>query len=448
MTWRTYRYIRLRVTTGNAPLTVNDLYGTFTAYPFQLNAQLHTGRPDVDQILATGWRTARLCAAETYMDCPYYEQLQYIGDSRIQALISYYNSGDDRLARNAITEMQHSQLAEGITQSRSPSYSPQIISTFSLWYVSMIHDYWMYRPDSNFVKEKLNSVRNVLNFFSKYQQADGSLKNTPYWTFVDWVDNRGWASGMPPLSPSGHSAILEMQLLMAYQQAAAMEARLGMPAFAVLYREKATQLKATIKRKYWDYSKNLFTDIEDKQTFSQHANALAVLTGLVSDANRHDLCEHILNDTSLTKATIYFKYYVHHALIEGGLGDGYIDWLDQWRTDIKTGLTTWAETSDLENTRSDCHAWGASPNIEFYRTLLGIDSDAPGFAKVKIAPHLGKLTDVSGEIPHPNGKIAASYKLQGGKWKISISLPAKTSGVLIWKGKRYLLKSGVTELVV
>jgi hypothetical protein len=115
---------------------------------------------------------------------------------------------------------------------------------------------------------------------------------------------------------------------------------------------------------------------------------------------------------------------------------------------ISTGWTTWAETSDLENTRSDCHAWGASPNIEFYRTLLGIDSDAPGFAKVKIAPHLGKLTDVSGEIPHPNGKIAASYKLQGGKWKISISLPAKTSGVLIWKGKRYLLKSGVTELVV
>ncbi|WP_372490084.1 hypothetical protein [Chitinophaga sedimenti] len=31
-----------------------------------------------------GWRTSRLCAYETYMDCPYYEQLQYIGDTRIR----------------------------------------------------------------------------------------------------------------------------------------------------------------------------------------------------------------------------------------------------------------------------------------------------------------------------------------------------------------------------
>jgi hypothetical protein len=58
------------------------------------------------------------------MDCPYYEQLQYIGDSRIQALVSLYNSGDDRLVRNAITQMDHSRMAEGITLSRHPSFSP------------------------------------------------------------------------------------------------------------------------------------------------------------------------------------------------------------------------------------------------------------------------------------------------------------------------------------
>ena len=48
------------------------------------------------QIWETGWRTARLCAHETYFDCPYYEQLQYVGDTRIQALISLYVDGDDR----------------------------------------------------------------------------------------------------------------------------------------------------------------------------------------------------------------------------------------------------------------------------------------------------------------------------------------------------------------
>ena len=33
--------------------------------------------------------TARRCAGETYFDCPYYEQLQYVGDTRIQALVAH-----------------------------------------------------------------------------------------------------------------------------------------------------------------------------------------------------------------------------------------------------------------------------------------------------------------------------------------------------------------------
>jgi alpha-L-rhamnosidase len=130
--WRTYRYIRLYIHTQNQPLVIDDIYGVFTGYPFKLNAKFNTGDTEINKILETGWRTARLDAIETYMDCPYYEQLQYIGDTRIQALVSYYNSGDDRLARNAINMMDHSRLAEGLTLSRHPSFSPQIISTFSL----------------------------------------------------------------------------------------------------------------------------------------------------------------------------------------------------------------------------------------------------------------------------------------------------------------------------
>jgi len=139
----------------------------FTGYPFKFNAKLQTDNPEMQKMLDIGWRTARLDAMETYMDCPYYEQLQYIGDTRIQALVSYYNSGDDRLARNAINLMDHSRIAEGLTLSRHPSYSPQIISTFSLWYIGVLHDYWMYRPDSNFIKDKLPGARDVLGFFSK-----------------------------------------------------------------------------------------------------------------------------------------------------------------------------------------------------------------------------------------------------------------------------------------
>src|SRR5439155_22843302 len=100
------------------------------------------------------------------------------------------------------------------------------------------------------------------------------------------------------------------------------------------------------------------------------------------------------------------------------------------------------------NTRSDCHAWGASPNIELYRIVLGIDSDAPGFKKVKIVPHLGALTNAAGKIPHPNGEISVNYQQNNNDWKASISLPSNTQGYLLWKGKRYELKSGNNSLTL
>ena len=106
------------------------------------------------------------------------------------------------------------------------------------------------------------------------------------------------------------------------------------------------------------------------------------------------------------------------------------------------GMTTWSENSDIDRTRSDCHAWGSSPNIEFYRTVLGIDSDAPGFSKVKITPAPGQLRDIAGSIPHPLGSISVSYKSINNKWKIDVTLPGKLSGTLIWQGKKMILKGG------
>jgi hypothetical protein len=444
LNFRTYRYIKLLVKTKDEPLVIDDLYGTFTAYPFKRSSVMNTDNAEITQMLDIGWRTARLNAWETYTDCPYYEQLQYIGDTRIQAVISYYNTSDDRLARNALNQMDHSRLPEGITASCYPSNGTQVISPFSLWYIGMLHDYWMYRGDNDFIGNKLPGVRGVLDFFSKYQQADGSIKDTPYWAFVDWAGNMwGEVKGK-----DGSAAIYDLQLLWAYQWAAEMESKIGLKDYAQIYNAKAAQLKATIQRKYWDPAKKLYADTKERNGYSQHVNSLAILTGMVSDSNMPSLAKKLLNDKSLTQCSVYFKYYLHQALVKAGLGNDYMNWLDIYRENMAMGLTTWAEYSDVNTSRSDCHAWGASPNIEFFRTILGIDSYAPGFSKIKIEPHLGNLTKISGAIPHPDGNVSVAYTLEKSKWKIAISLPQKTSGILVWKAKTYKLKGGRNSFMI
>jgi len=446
--WRTWRYLQLTIETQDQALTIDDLHGTYTGYPFERKARFDAGSAEIQKILDTGWRTARLCAHETYMDCPYYEQLQYAGDTRIQALVSLYTTGDGRLMRNAIELLDSSRTAEGATYSRAPSRLQQYIPPFSLWWIGMLHDYWMYQDDPAFVARMLPGVRAVLWFFAAHQQPSGSLGRMPWWNFVDWT--KEWADGVPPALAGGNSAPLDLQLLLAYQWATEMEAALGNKALAEEDRQAAARLRDAVRHLYWDAGRRLFADTPAegtvKREYSQQTNALAVLAGVSVDAEARDLIERVAGDQSLVQCSIYFRHYLHSAMNKAGAGDRYLDMLGPWRTMLDLGLTTWAETADPA--RSDCHAWGASPNFELFRTMLGIDSAAPGFARVVIRPFLGKLTHLSGAIPHPKGEIAVTLTLDNGKLEAGVTLPAGVEGQFEWHGQTRDLHSGENHLTL
>ena len=440
--WRTWRYVQLEIQTAAVPLRIDDFRGVFTGYPFVRKARFDAADPELAKILDIGWRTARLCANETYMDCPYWEQLQYVGDTRIQALVSLYMTGDARLMRNAIATIDASRTAEGATFSRAPSRLQQYIPGFSLWWIGMLHDYWMYQDDPQFVKSMLPGVRAVLAFFNAHQQASGHLGAMPWWNYMDWV--KQWKGGAPPLANEGGSAPYDMQLLLAYQWAAEMEDSLGLQAMAGEYRAQAAKLKPAILAAYWDEGRKLFADTAEKKEFSQHANMLAAISGVITGDQAADVVGRAAGDDKLMQCSIYFSHYIHEALLRAGLGDRYLDTLGQWRTQLSRGLTTWAETADPS--RSDCHAWGASPNYELFRTVLGIDSAAPGFKKVVIRPHLGKLEKVSGAIPHPQGEIAVSLEKKGGKLEAVVTLPAGVEGEFVWNGQTRKMNGGENKL--
>jgi hypothetical protein len=438
--WRTYRYVEMTVETAADPITIVDLRGVFTAYPFEMRARLDTGSARIDKILEVGWRTARLNAHETYMDCPYYEQLQYVGDTRIQALVSLYNSGDARLMKNAIALVDDSRTPEGATMSRAPTRQQQYIPPFSLWWIGMVHDYWWYQDDPEFVRQMLPGVRAVLTFFERYQRAGGSLGVLPWWNFVDWV----WPNGVAPAEPDGSSAALDLQLLLALDWAADLETAVGSKARGTEFRSAASSLRATIAKQYWDPNRRLYADTPAKKTFSQQTNALAVLAHVIDGPEARALVNRVVADGSLTQSTYYFRHYLHSAVNMVGEGDRYLDLLSEWDAMLARGLTTWAEKP--EPTRSDAHAWSASPNFELFRTVLGIDSAAPGFSRVAIRPYLGTLTHASGSIPHPKGTIEVTLSRNGDKLDAEVQLPAGVTGEFVWKGAARPLPSGRSTL--
>jgi hypothetical protein len=432
--WRTYRYIQLEVETKAEPLTIDGLTATAVSYPFERRAQFASDAPDLNPILDVGWRTARLCAHETYMDCPYYEQLQYVGDTRVQCLVSLFNSGDARLMKNAIELIDNSRQSEGATMSRYPTRLEQFIPDFSLWWIGMVHDYWRYVDDRAFVRRMLPGVRAVLSFFESYQQENGSLKTLPWWRYFDWVPS--WPNGNVPQDPDGGSALFDMHLVMAYGWAADLETG----PLAAVYRDRERKLRATAQSLYWDSARRLYADTPSKKQFSQHTQTMAVLADVITGAPARELMTRMLTEKGLAEPGLFFQFYVHHALAKVGEGDSYLERLGPWRDMLAKGLTTFAETVDRPggSSRSDCHAWSASPNIEIFRTVLGVDSAAPGFRRVSVRPHLGKLKRASGVVPHPKG--AVEVRLDG--TTATVVLPPDITGEFEWRGVKRELKAG------
>jgi len=441
--FRTWRYVQLEVETGAEPLTIHDLHGIFVGYPFELRARFESDLPWLADMWEIDWRGARLCAWETYFDTPYYEQLQYVGDTRIQALITLYMTGDDRLVRQAIEHFDLSRIPEGITASRYPSDLGQYIPTFSLIWTAMVHDYWMHRDDPAYVRGFLPGIRAVLGWFRQRVDDTGMLGGIPWWPYMDWAPE--WHGGVPPGGREGHSTAVTLLYAYALERAAELESAFGLEAQAAAYREDARSLLDAVRRQAWDADRGLFRDTPGGDSFSQQANVLAILSDAVPESEQAALMERLLQDASLTQSTYYFSFYQLEALRKAGLGERYVEQLAPWQGMLALGLTTVPEKP--EPTRSDSHAWSAHPNYGLLATVLGVRPAEPGFRSVRITPHLGSLQRAEGVVPHPLGPIEVRLSRKpGGGLGARVTLPDGLEGVLEWRGREMPLVSGAQDL--
>jgi alpha-L-rhamnosidase len=445
--WRTWRYLDIAVETADEPLVLDKLEAHYTAFPFKTLASFTSSDPELDKIFKIGWHTAQLDAHETYMDTPYYEQLQYSGDTRIQAMITYSMTGNDQLPRQAIQALNDSRIPLGITASRYPSALPQYIPPFSLLWIGMLHDNYMYRPDTKFVKDTLPGTRTVLDWFATYQHSDGLLSQLPWWSFIDWIETD---QAFPSYDANGESCLTTFQYVGALQDAIEMEAALGDPVYVEMDKKRLAAAKSGLTAQCWDKQAGLFADSPKKDIFSQHANMLAVLYDLVPKDEQQALLRRVFakdmgevgasGGPQLIHASFYFRYYLARALDHAGIADDYVKTLGTWRDFLKMGFSTWPEQPG--DTRSDSHAWSAHPTCDLLTLVAGIAPAEPGFKTVRITPHLGALTHLEATYPHPLGLIHVKYSVGGGVTHAEIELPEGLTGELVWKGKAMPLKNG------
>lgn len=436
--WLAGRYVQVDVRTADEPLELRSLQLAETHYPYRFESHFECAESGLDGFVPTATRALQACSHETFMDCPYYEQLMYVGDTRLQALVAMATCRDAALPRKAVLLFDDSRGPDGWTRSRFPSRVPQTIPTFSLWWVCMTHDYARWRDDPSFVRRRLTGVRAVVNAVLEQVNGDGLIEALPGWNFVDWVGH--WPKGMPPGAENGVNACVNLHAVLALDAAADLERGFGEPALAERCERHVAALFAAMEL-FWDESRGAYAEDPSRAEHSEHAQALAILTGRLPGDRRQRVLDTLLKDRSLTSATIYFSHYVLEALRAAGRVDALLDRLGYWNDLAKLGFVTTPERP--EPTRSDCHAWGAHPVYHLYASILGIRPVSFGFDRVEIRPQLGRLSWARGRMVHPRGFITADLQQRDGGLSGSIELPPGVRGTLVLDDAARPLAPGV-----
>ena len=451
-------WCRLDIETGDAPLTLTEMSLVESRYPVEMESAFACDDGSLADIRRICTRAMQMCCHEMLFDCPYYEQQMYPGDTRVQLLVLSALSGDDRIIKRAMEIYDLATRDDGQCPFNFPTRATQEGFTYTLCYLAMYGDYAMNHADRAWLQARLPGLRKSMAGCELYANEEGLLANTPGWNFMDWTTE--WRDSAVPNSSNGHAlnSFVNLFWLLDMQSAAKAERALGNELQAAYWESKAAALKAAIVKTFWEPARGLIADTPvrtDKDgktapnTYSEHQQALALITDCLSQDQAETCFGHLISDADLARTTVYFNYYLFEAFFKMGRGDLVLTRLDLWRDYVNLGVTTLLEAPDSgkngqDESRSDCHAWGAHP-IWFTQTgLAGIKSDAPFFQTVRVAPCPGALQRIAAAHPHPQGWIKVKLAFADGKATGTVDTPVP--GTFVFGDQKVALKKGLNTL--
>lgn len=404
---RTFRYIKIQ-TEGN--VSIDEFDYLETGYPLDVADGYDFGNERDNKLFSISVNTLRRCMHETYVDCPYYEQLQYTMDTYSQMLFTYQLTTDRALADKAIDDFAASYRVGGLTQSRFPVITAQYIPGFSLFFVLMLDEHALRFGDLKFLRKYLHIADGVVDWFVQRLQ-DNMVPRSALWDFIDWspaYDDGCIISNKP---------ITTYSLMLAYTLRKLSNLHRLLGNTVDIYNEQSEKIITSVKELCYDESCGFYADSPEKVHFSQHPQIWAVLCGMETGKAAKDL---LIRSNALPNAiTSAYMYLYLRALEIAGIYDESVTMMDQLRQLVDLGSTTTPETL-FETNRSECHAWSAVAIYEFTAKVLGV-TYADG--QIRIAPYIAGRPYAKGAVATPVGMVKCNWEKSDTTFKIDISLP-------------------------
>lgn len=442
---RTFRFVCIRIQAGEKAVIMQAPNFRRTGYPLKAESSIHSSSPWVEKLWDICVRTLGNCMMETYMDCPYYEQLQFAMDTRLEAMFTYTVTNDSALARKALIDAHYGMQPEGLTAGKYPSAYLQILSTFSLHYIYMLWEYYRQTGDKETVRLCRGDIDRILDYYDSKIGEDGLVGRLEFWEFVDWHPSWDDCAGTPRALQHGASTIINLMYAYALQCGIQLFQATGRSGLAEEYRQRRQTILDTVQRFCWDGDKNMYREGPAFEQYTWHAQAWAVLNEMVEGQKAREILSSAIEDENCLRCSFSTAYEWFRALEKAGMYGEMRSFLGEWIGLLDLDCTTCPETP--KQARSDCHAWSALPMYEMIHTIAGIAPDGIGWERVNITPHMMDLDEVHGSAVTPYGNIVFRYEMADGIWYYNLGIPDGIHAVFRFEdGRIEELDGGVYHL--
>ena len=425
--YRSFRFVRVECT-PDAEFELIAFTHAAYHYPLDSAGTFACSNERFNRMWEISRNTVLCCMHEMYVDCPYYEQQQYQMDSALEMLFTLRMSADGRMPCKSVTDLAHSQMADGMLQANYPSVMVQIIPDFTLFWVLMLRDYLRYTGRGEDILRRIRALTGTmdkaLESFEPYRTESGLIGVTPYWHFVDWVP--AWHVGVPTGGSTEPITVTSLMYAAALKAAAEIGDAVGRPGMAADYRARAAEMIELVKTHCYDREAGLFRDIPSMASYSQHTTLWAILSGAVVGEEAGALVDRTFDGhVPVHTCTFSMSHYMFRALEHANryTHEYATRQLSGWEKMLDLHCTSWCENPD--SPRSECHGWSSAPIYEFSAMVLGVTPTADGYRSVRIKPYVNAydLTWAKGTVPTPVGSISVAWQKVDGQLTLHVSLP-------------------------
>lgn len=414
---RGFRYLMVTIREAAGPVRFHDLVFHQSNYPAPEVGRFQCADALLNDIWEISRHTTRVCMEDTFVDCPTYEQVYWVGDSRNESLVAYYAFGAEPLVRRCLRLVPGSRDQTPFYGSQVPSGWINVIPSWTFLWAIACREYYDRTGDLDFAREMLPHLRFTLDRYLEQRDATGLLSISA-WNLLDWA----------PLDQPNDGVVTHQNcFLVAALDAAAALADLAGEGSALHYRNAAGDLAQAINANLWSEERGAYIDAihadgRRSTIFSIPTQVTAYLAG-VATGDRAQRVEELLLDPPADFVPIgspFVSFFYYEVLVKLGQTEAMLDDMRRnYGAMLAYGATTCWEmypnysvlrANPTFLTRSHCHAWSAGPLYFLSAHVLGVRSGAPGWSRVIVEPSPAGLCWANGSVPLPgDGRIDVAW---------------------------------------